>query len=122
MYEDHTPLKPSREKIHDYLAMELDYTEKGKLKINMIIYIQEVIENFKYKEELGAEMLLHQLPIISFKLMKTVRNLMQKEQISFTQQLQNVYLCVKEVDQTFRLLLHFYVLEYVILMRMTGKS
>ncbi len=28
MYEDHTPLKPSRGKIHDYLAMELDYTKK----------------------------------------------------------------------------------------------
>ena len=54
-YEDHTPMKPSRGKVHDYLAMEMDYSQPGKLKINMTKYIEGVIENFKYNDEIQAK-------------------------------------------------------------------
>ncbi len=54
-YEDHTPMKPSRGKVHDYLAMEMDYSQPGKLKINMTKYIEGVIENFKYKDKIQTK-------------------------------------------------------------------
>ena len=31
---------------HDYLGMELDYSVKGKVKINMTKYIENMIEDF----------------------------------------------------------------------------
>ena len=34
---------------HDYLAMILDYSEKGKLKVDMIYYIKKMIEEFPYE-------------------------------------------------------------------------
>jgi hypothetical protein len=33
--KDNAPVKATRGKIHDYLAMKLDITEKGKLKLDM---------------------------------------------------------------------------------------
>ena len=54
IYEDVTKIKPSRGKKHDYLAMMLDYSEKGKVKICMCDYINEMIEEFPMKKELGA--------------------------------------------------------------------
>ena len=43
-YGDDTKLKPSREKIHDHLAMTLDYTTSGKVKFCMKEYIDKIIE------------------------------------------------------------------------------
>ena len=39
-------MKVSRGKVHEYLGMTLDYTEKGIVKINMIDYVKRMIENF----------------------------------------------------------------------------
>jgi hypothetical protein len=36
----------SRVEIHDYLGMELDFTEPGELKITMIPYLKEVTRDF----------------------------------------------------------------------------
>ena len=38
--------KEHRGKIHDYLGMELDYTQPGKVMIRMVPYIQETIDEF----------------------------------------------------------------------------
>jgi hypothetical protein len=38
-----TPLSKSRGKVHDYLGMILDFTVKGKLTVNMILYIKTVL-------------------------------------------------------------------------------
>ena len=38
-----------RGKKHDYLAMILDYTEKGKLKIDMKYYIENMVKEFPYE-------------------------------------------------------------------------
>ena len=39
-------VKVSEGKIHEYLAMKLDYTEKGKVKIDMKDYIKDMIKEF----------------------------------------------------------------------------
>ena len=39
-------MKLCREKVHDYLGMNLDYTIKGEVKITMIPYIKEMIKDF----------------------------------------------------------------------------
>ena len=36
-------------KKHDYLGMLVDFTEKGKVKIDMIKYVESMIENFPVK-------------------------------------------------------------------------
>jgi hypothetical protein len=40
------PVKATRGKIHDYLAMKLDFTTKGKLRVDMTDYIKNMINNF----------------------------------------------------------------------------
>ena len=40
-------MKLCRGKIHDYLGMNLDYTIKGRVKITMIPYIKEMIQDFR---------------------------------------------------------------------------
>ena len=52
-YEDEgiTKLKPSRGKVHDYLGITLDYSEKGKVKIYMKDYIDRMIKDFPYMEQ-----------------------------------------------------------------------
>ena len=52
-YEDFTKVKPSRGKVHDYLAMTLDFTEAGKVKIKMENYVKKMYNEFPYQEELG---------------------------------------------------------------------
>ena len=39
-------MKLCRGKIHDYLGMNLDYTIKGEVKVTMIPYIKEMIQEF----------------------------------------------------------------------------
>jgi hypothetical protein len=45
------PVKAVRGKVHDYLAMKLDFSEKGKLKIDMSDYIKSMVEEFPEKLE-----------------------------------------------------------------------
>ena len=33
-------------KIHDYLAMKLDFTTNGKLKVNMTEYVKSMVNDF----------------------------------------------------------------------------
>ena len=40
-------MKICRGKIHDYLGMILDYTIKGEVKITMIPYIKEMIQDLR---------------------------------------------------------------------------
>ena len=35
-----------RGKVHDYLGMDLDYTDKGKVKISMMRYLRKVLDSF----------------------------------------------------------------------------
>ena len=51
-YEDVTKVTVSRGKIHDYLGMELDYSTKGEVKINMQRYVEKMIKEFPYQEQL----------------------------------------------------------------------
>ena len=52
-YEDVTPIKPSRGKKHDYLAMMLDYSTPGVVKIDMANYITKVLDEFAFGKEIG---------------------------------------------------------------------
>ena len=38
--------KEHRGKVHDYLGMELDYSEPGKVKITMVSYLEKILEEF----------------------------------------------------------------------------
>jgi Reverse transcriptase (RNA-dependent DNA polymerase) len=40
------PVKATRGKLHDYLAMKLDYSEAGKLKLNMVEYVENMVKDF----------------------------------------------------------------------------
>ena len=53
-YGDVTKVTPSRGKRHDYLAMILDYSTPGVVKIDMTRYVKAMVEDFKYPEELGS--------------------------------------------------------------------
>ena len=45
-------VKPSCGKKHDYLGMDIDYTEPGVFKVSMVKYITGMIEKFPFKDEL----------------------------------------------------------------------
>ena len=45
------PVKATRGQIHDYLAMKLDFTTPGKVKIDMQDYVKGMIEDFPEKVE-----------------------------------------------------------------------
>jgi hypothetical protein len=53
MYGDEkvAPVKSSRDKIQDYLAMKLDYCEEGQLTVNMIDYVKGMVEDFPEQVE-----------------------------------------------------------------------
>ena len=38
-----SPITVTRGKVHDYLGMTLDYTEKGKVKIKMLDYLEKML-------------------------------------------------------------------------------
>ena len=44
-------MKIVTEKIHDYLAMKLDYSQEGKAIIEMLEYINNMIEELPYELE-----------------------------------------------------------------------
>jgi hypothetical protein len=49
MYGDYGEVKLHRGKIHDYLGMRFDFSEKGKVKIDMIDYIASMIDESSIK-------------------------------------------------------------------------
>ena len=48
-YGEHGAVAVHRGKIHDYLGMELEYTESGELIIGMVKYVEKMIETFPVK-------------------------------------------------------------------------
>ena len=39
-------MKVSRGKMHEYLGMTLDFTDKGKVKVDMVEYTKSIIDDF----------------------------------------------------------------------------
>jgi hypothetical protein len=48
-YGEHGKVAIHRGKIHDYLGMEIDFSEKGKVKIGMTKYVESMLEVFLEK-------------------------------------------------------------------------
>jgi hypothetical protein len=48
-YGEHGEVAIHRGKIHDYLGMEIDFSEKGKVKIGMTKYVESMLEVFPQK-------------------------------------------------------------------------
>jgi hypothetical protein len=48
-YGEHGEVAIHRGKIHDYLGMEIDFSEKGKVKIGMTEYAESMLEVFPEK-------------------------------------------------------------------------
>ena len=46
MYGKYKTVQPTRVKIHDYLGMVVDFTEKGKVIIDMVKYVESMIDDF----------------------------------------------------------------------------
>jgi hypothetical protein len=45
-YGNHRKVTATRGKVHDYLGMELDYRKRGKLKISMTKYVENMLNDF----------------------------------------------------------------------------
>ena len=45
-YGKHGAVKPHRGNVHDYLGMIFDYTEKGKVKVDMKYYVKNMLKEF----------------------------------------------------------------------------
>ena len=54
MYGDVIEVKLTRGERHDYLAMFLDYKEKGRIIIDMVYYVKKMIDEFPYKLKKGV--------------------------------------------------------------------
>ena len=51
MYGGHGEVKATRGKIHDYLGMTFDFSEKGIVKVDMIDYMAAMVDDFSTKFE-----------------------------------------------------------------------
>ena len=49
MYGKYKAVEPTRGKIHDYLGMVVDFQEKGKVIIDMVKYVESMIDDFPVK-------------------------------------------------------------------------
>jgi len=49
MYGGYGKVKATRGKVHDYLGMTFDFSEKGKVKIDMIDYMEAMVDDFSIK-------------------------------------------------------------------------
>lgn len=46
MYSNHGEVNTTRGNFHDYLGMTFDFSEKGKVKIDMIDYMEAMVNDF----------------------------------------------------------------------------
>ena len=46
IYAKQGKVKINRGKVHEYLGMKLDFSVKGKLKVDMHDYVKEMLESF----------------------------------------------------------------------------
>ncbi len=53
-YGAHGEVKATRGKVHEYLGMTFDYSEKGKVKVKMADYMQAMVDDFPFKDEMKA--------------------------------------------------------------------
>ena len=49
MYGKYKAVEPTRDKIHDNLGLVVDFTEKGKVIIDMVKYVESMIDDFPIK-------------------------------------------------------------------------
>jgi hypothetical protein len=49
MYGDHGLVTTTRGKVHDYLGMTFDFSETGKVKVDMINYMEAMVDDFSVK-------------------------------------------------------------------------
>jgi hypothetical protein len=49
MYGKHGKVSATLGRVQDYLRMELDYRKQGELKINMMKYVKNMLNNFPVK-------------------------------------------------------------------------
>ncbi len=50
MYGAHGKVKTTRGKVHDYLGMVFDFSEEGKVKVDMCDYIANMVDDFPPNE------------------------------------------------------------------------
>ena len=48
MYGQYGDVTQHRGKVHDYLGMNFDYSEKGKVKVDMIDYVAAMLDEFHF--------------------------------------------------------------------------
>ena len=52
MYGNHGEVKATRGTVHDYLGMTSDFSEKGKVEVDMIDYMATMVDDFSTKFKL----------------------------------------------------------------------
>ena len=121
-YGQHGKMKIHCGKVHDYLGMKLDYSEKKKIKIYMRDYVKGMLDSFpiKFKEcetatTPAGEDLFGQNQGMT-------RNYNKTRLKHFIQQWLKDYFLLREEGQIYIQELHFYVQEYNNLMKKIGKS
>jgi hypothetical protein len=73
----------SRGKLHKYLGMTLDYTVRGKVKITMFDYVDEILTAFYKVEPKGGGTKTSAAPDSIFKVDENCENLKQDKAVEF---------------------------------------
>ena len=97
MYGKYKAVEPTRGKKHDYLGMVIDFTEKGKVIIDMVKYVESMIEDFPMKI---SKISKHQLLRI-YCILALGNYLIKQDQKLIILQWQKDYFYVKGPDLTY---------------------
>ena len=98
-YGSYGEVKATRGKKHDYLGMNFDFSEKGKVKIDMIEYVKSMINDFSIK---FGDWDTKAIPAANDICKKDdSEELNQKDKKNFIHLRQKVYLCVEEQEQIY---------------------
>ena len=114
-------VKVTRGKIHEYLGMTLDYSENGKVKIDMTKYIKkDMIAEFPKKDMEGTSVTPANDNL--FKVNEHSPPLGNQQKKASIQWLLRAYSSASEQDKRFRLRLHSYAQESNALRKKIGTS
>jgi hypothetical protein len=84
IFEDRSgAMTVSREKIHKYLGMTLDYTVRGQVKISMFDYVDKIITAFDKTEPKGCGTKTSAVPSSLFKVDESCEKLKQDKAVEF---------------------------------------
>ena len=76
-------MQVKRGKVHKYLGMTLDYTTVGQVKVNMLDYIDEILNAFDNSDTTGGGTKSNAAPTIMSKFGKYCKKFNNKQSVEF---------------------------------------